>query len=438
VSSELVLTDEFEAAIDFAERRHENLFITGLAGTGKSTLLRYLRDKVGRNLAVVAPTGLAAINVGGQTIHSFFRFAPRLIRPEDIRMTRRAAIYRKLEVLVIDEVSMVRVDLMAGIDLTLRINRGRPNEPFGGVCVIMFGDLHQLPPIVADSEIQRYLVHIYGGVYFFNAPLFKDKRIKFLELTRKFRQTDEIFANLLDRVADRSINENQLDALNGLVGPFESLENRDKFVVLAPDNNTVFNINARFLDALNSEEFISDAEVRGQFDPSSFPTDATLRLKVGAKIVLLRNDANHRWVNGTIANVSRLERGRVWVKLRGVEHEVEKATWEKTSYEYDEGKRTITQKVIGSFRQFPVRLAWALTIHKSQGMTLENVYLDLANGAFAHGQTYVALSRCRSLDGLALARPLKLADIIFDPAAIEYRELLEPWRLGCGSQIETE
>lgn len=424
-AASLDFTDEFQTAVSAIERR-QNLFVTGKAGTGKSTLLRTLREISKLNIAITAPTGLAAVNVGGQTIHSFFRFPPRLINTDDIKASRQSTIYKKLDVLVIDEVSMVRADLMSGIDRSLRLNRDAPNKPFGGVCVVMFGDLHQLPPIVADAEIQRYLIHKYQGIYFFNSSAFSRKNFSSLELTKKFRQTDPVFSSLLDSVADRTISDYQLDALNGLVTKFDSLRERDKFVILAPDNNTVFNLNNNFLNSLRSTELVVEAEVRGQFDEGSFPTDATLKLKEGAKIVLLRNDASKRWVNGTIATISKINSGRVWVDVRGVSHEVEKVAWEKVAYEFDHEKGKMVQKVVGTFRQFPLRLAWALTIHKSQGMTLENVYLDLARGAFAHGQTYVALSRCRTLEGLALARPLLPADIIFDPAVNDYGKYFEP------------
>lgn len=417
------ITEEFQKAIELAKNRRESFFVCGRAGTGKSTLLRCIRNALSGNIAVVAPTGLAAVNVGGQTIHSFFRLPPRLIDPDTIRPSRHAVLYKRLDFLVIDEVSMVRVDLMDAIDRALRVNKGRPNEPFGGVCVIMFGDLHQLPPIVADGEVQKYLQNKYGGAYFFNAPVFKQREFRYLELTKKFRQRDPIFSNFLDCVADHSVDEPQLEALKHLVRPLESLSTKDGYVILAPHNDTVFEINNSFLSRLTGREFVSDAVVTGTFDESSYPTDASLRLKVGAKVVLLRNDPAKRWVNGTIATVSKLDNSRVWIDVRGAVYELEKATWEKIKYEYDSEKQKIVQKVIGSFRQFPVRLAWALTIHKSQGMTLDKVYIDLARGAFAHGQTYVALSRCRSLDGLAFGRPLAMSDMIFDPGAVSYRQL---------------
>ena len=320
---------------------------------------------------------------------------------------------------------MVRVDLMDGIDRALRVNRGSPDVPFGGVCVIMFGDLHQLPPIVADGEVQKNLQMKYGGAYFFHAPVFKKGEFRYLELTKKFRQKDPVFSNFLDQVADHTVDEPQLEALEHLVRPLKSLSSEDGYIILAPHNDTVFEINDSFLSKLTGSEFVSEAVVTGTFDKSSYPTDARLRLKVGAKVVLLRNDPAKRWVNGTIATVSKLDKLRVWIDVCGAICELEKATWEKIKYDYDPEKQKIVQKVIGSFRQIPVRLAWALTIHKSQ-VTLDKVYIDLARGAFAHGQTYVALSRCRSLDGLAFGRQLAMSDMIFDPGAVSYRQLFRP------------
>ena len=399
--------------------------MTGRAGTGKSTLLRCIQQAARGKVVVLAPTGLAAINVGGQTIHSFFRFPPKLIKSENIRASRHATLYRNLDTIIIDEISMVRADLMEGIDRFLRLNRGRPNEPFGGVRIIFMGDIHQLPPVVADTEVRRYLLHEFGGIYFFNAKVFRDSQPRFLELTKKFRQTDPLFGKMLDCVADGNIRAEDLAPFNQHVVRFDDLPDRSKYIILAPDNQTVFDLNMRFLNALKGEEWASDAVISGQFDPSSFPTDETLRLKIGAKVVLLRNDPQKRWVNGTSALISKLSSERVWIEVGGKEYELERHVWEKIKYEYNSEKRHLVENVIGSFKQFPIRLAWALTIHKSQGMTLDKVYLDLARGAFAHGQTYVALSRCRSMNGLALARPLRSEDIIVDPNALAYRSAFQ-------------
>jgi len=420
------LTDEIQAAIDLVRRGRGNLFITGRAGTGKSTLLRDLRRVHATGAVVLAPTGLAAVNAGGQTIHSFFKFKPGLLRPEEMRVSRNAATYRSLDTIIIDEVSMVRSDLMDGVDRFLRVNRERPRDLFGGVRMIFVGDLHQLPPVVDDPGIERYLADKFGGVYFFNASAFGETQLHYSELSKKFRQSDPVFGGILDRVSEGKQNAYDLAALNRNVAPIQEVSIDDEFVILAPRNKTVSELNIRFLNALRGVEREMVAIVEGDFEASSFPTDQTLRLKVGAKVVLLRNDSKRRWVNGTIAKIARLENGRVWISVRGVEHELEREVWEKVKYEYDQERRTIVGKVIGAFRQFPLRLAWAMTVHKSQGMTLDNAYIDLEGGAFAHGQTYVALSRIRSLAGLRLARPLRSSDIIFDERAIGYRHLCRP------------
>jgi len=299
------------------------------------------------------------------------------------------------------------------------------NDAFGGVRVILIGDIHQLPPVVAEPEVKRYLENEFGGVYFFNANVFRESRPRYLELRKKFRQSDALFGTMLDRVADGTIGTSDLAVFNRNVVGFEDLPDRGKYIILAPDNQTVFELNMRFLSELKGNEWVSEATVSGEFEPSSFPTDQALRLKAGAKIVLLRNDPQKRWVNGTRATIARLQKERVWIDVNSKQYELEKHVWEKIRYEYDPAKKRIAEKIIGSFKQFPARLAWALTIHKSQGMTLDNVYLDLARGAFAHGQTYVALSRCRSMNGLALARPLRPDDIIVDPNALAYRSAFE-------------
>jgi ATP-dependent DNA helicase PIF1 len=424
--NQIEVTGEFQTAIQFVSQRLGNLFITGRAGTGKSTLLRQIKDIRTSNVAILAPTGLAAVNVGGQTIHSFFKFKPGLLRPDDIKISRNAATYRKLDTIIIDEISMVRADLMEAIDRFLRLNRGRPRDPFGGVQVILVGDLHQLPPVVDDPEVERYLRGHFGGVYFFNANAFQGSHLRYSELTKKFRQSDPLFGGILDRVSEGNHDTSDLELLNRNVTSIDRIAAGIQSTILAPRNRTVFDLNMRFLNELSGPETEMAAAVEGEFDPSSFPTDQSLRLKIGAKVVLLRNDSRKRWVNGTMAKIARLENGRVWILFRGAEHELEREVWEKIKYEYDEERKTIVKKTIGSFKQFPLRLAWALTIHKSQGMTLENTYLDLDGGSFAHGQTYVALSRSRSLSGLQLARPLRSSDVIFDPEAVGYRQLCSP------------
>lgn len=417
-------TEEYRAALDYIREGEGHLFVTGRAGTGKSTLLRALRATTDQEMVVVAPTGLAAVNVGGQTIHSFFGLPPRLIRHDDIRRSRNGQVMRKLAFLVIDEVSMVRSDLMWAIDQSLRVNRGRPREPFGGVRLVLFGDLHQLPPVVQEAEVATHLEQEFGGPFFFSAPALREGAGTLrLELTQVFRQSDEALISVLNRIRDGEANEEDLAELNARVAPIRTLGEGEKFVILTPTNAAAQRINTAYLDALPGRAHTYEAGITGDFTNASHPTDSALVLKPGAKVILLRNDPERRWVNGTIARIARLEEKKVFVEVAGREHELEPASWEQRRYAYDKTEEKIVGTVAGTFRQYPVRLAWALTIHKAQGLTLDNVYIDLGRGTFAHGQAYVALSRCRSLEGLALARTLTPRDILFDPAALGYRDL---------------
>jgi ATP-dependent exoDNAse (exonuclease V) alpha subunit len=417
-------TPEYDAALDYLSEDGGHLFITGRAGTGKSTLLRALCDMMEDEHVVVAPTGLAAVNVGGQTIHSFFGLPPRLIRPEDIRRSRNGAVMRKLKLLVIDEVSMVRSDLMWAIDQSLRINRGRPREPFGGVRLVLFGDLHQLPPVVQEAEVAAHLEETHGGPFFFSISALREGVGTYLlELSQVFRQSDEALIDVLTRVRSGDVEPEHLELLNERVAPIRTLAEGEPYVILTPTNAAANRINMAYLDAIPANPISFAATTTGEFSQGAQPTDQTLVLKVGAKVMLLRNDSERRWVNGTIARISRLDEKRVWIEIDGKEYEVEAVTWETRRYAYDTTAQKIVETVAGTFKQLPLRLAWALTIHKSQGLTLDRVYIDLGRGTFAHGQAYVALSRCRSLEGLALARPLRPSDILFDPAAMGYREI---------------
>ncbi len=407
--------------------QHGHLFVTGRAGTGKSTLLRALRDMITVPNVVVAPTGLAAVTAGGQTIHSFFGFPPKLIQSSDIRRSRNGGIMRRLQILIIDEVSMVRSDLMHAIDLSLRMNRGRPREPFGGVRLLLFGDLHQLPPIVRLGEEAEYLQDAHGGPFFFSIEALREGAgTTLLELGEVFRQRDEALLDVLDRIREGTAEEEDLRGLNARVLPIRTLAEGDPYVILTPTNAAAHRINSAFLDALPGRGATFEAKVTGEFNASAHPTDTALTLKAGAKVMMLRNDPDARWVNGTIGRVARLEDSKAFVTIEGREHEVEPASWENRRYAYDKSAEKIVETVAGTFKQLPLRLAWALTIHKSQGLTLDKVYIDLGRGTFAHGQAYVALSRCRTLDGLTLARALKPSDIMFDPAAMGYRDLFNP------------
>jgi ATP-dependent exoDNAse (exonuclease V) alpha subunit len=420
-------TEEFRAALAYLREGKGHMFVTGRAGTGKSTLLKALRDLMDDKMVVVAPTGLAAVNVGGQTIHSFFGLPPRLIRKDDIRRSRNGRIMRSLKFLVIDEVSMVRSDIMWAIDQSLRVNRGRAREPFGGVRLAMFGDLHQLPPVIDEGEVAAHLETEHGGPFFFDVGALREGHgTALIELSQVFRQSDEALISVLNKVRDGDAGEDDLTLLNERVHPIRTLSEGEPYVILVPTNAAARRINEAYLAALPGHTVAYDAAMTGEFNESAQPTDATLVLKPRAKVMMLRNDPDKRWVNGTIARVARIQPGKVWVEVDGEEHEVEQVSWENRRYAYDKEAESIVETVVGTFKQFPLKLAWALTIHKSQGLTLDKVYIDLGRGTFAHGQAYVALSRCRTLEGLALARPLRPSDILFDPAVMGYRQRFEP------------
>jgi hypothetical protein len=416
-------TAQFLEARRYVEEARGHLFVTGKAGTGKSTLLRAIRGSAEDGMIVVAPTGLAAVQVGGQTIHSFFGLPPRLVKPEDIKPSRRQGLMRRMTTLVIDEVSMVRSDLMDAIDRSLRLNRKKPREPFGGVRLALFGDLHQLPPVVREDEAGSYLDDHFGGPFFFNAPAFKQAETRFLELDEVFRQKEEAFIATLNNIREGKVAPADLALLNGRILHLERMRDARDYVILTPTNNAAQQINMAFLNSLPDPESAHEAVVSGTYPETAQPTDQTLLLKKGAKVIMLRNDPEKRWVNGTLGVVSGVDGERVLVEIDGEEHEVEPQTWEQIRYDYDAANDTIVEQVTGSFRQLPLRLAWALTIHKAQGMTLDRVYVDLRRGTFAHGQAYVALSRARTLEGLALARALRPTDVIFDKAVTGYRDV---------------
>jgi ATP-dependent exoDNAse (exonuclease V) alpha subunit len=419
-------TPEYEAALAYLEEGEGHLFVTGRAGTGKSTLLRSVMDAVGTEGVCVAPTGLAAVNVGGQTIHSFFGLPPRLIGHDDIRRSRNGRVMRAMKYLIIDEVSMVRSDMMWAIDQSLRVNRGRPREPFGGVRLILFGDLHQLPPVVQEGEVAAHLEATHGGPYFFSVSALREGfGTGLIELTEVFRQRDERLVDILNRIREGDADEADLSRLNDRVQPIRTLSEGDAYVILTPTNAAAQRINRAYLDALPGAPFSYEAGVTGEFNPGAHPTDTSLVLKPGAKVILLRNDSDRRWVNGSIARVSRLTEKQVFIEVDSKEYELEPVAWENRRYAFDQGAGKVVETIAGTFKQFPLRLAWALTIHKSQGLTLDKVYVDFGRGTFAHGQAYVALSRCRTLEGLTLARQLRPSDIMFDPAAVEYRRTFQ-------------
>lgn len=416
----LVITKEFQEAFDCIANTGASVYLTGKAGTGKSTFLAYLRKNLKKNVVVVAPTGVAAINIGGKTIHSFFRFPPNLMEAHLIEQdASQKGLFNKIEVLIIDEISMVRADLLDAIDLSLKMSR-QDERPFGGVQMVFIGDLHQLPPVVIGKDLADYFEEHFGGPFFFNAKVFKKLNFKYIELTSVFRQKDSKFKEILDAIREDNISEEQIATLNIQYVSVPVYDTNSVRLTLCSTNKKAEAINLENMERLKSKVFSYRASIVGSFDEVYYPTDPTLQLKVGAQIMMLQNDLNKRWVNGTLGIVSKLDEKNVTVQIDGTRYMVPKYTWENISYEYNKETKKIESKVTGTFKQFPLKRAWAITIHKSQGQTFERVAIDLDKGAFAHGQSYVALSRCTSLQGISLNSKIKRRDFILDPKVMQF------------------
>jgi ATP-dependent DNA helicase PIF1 len=420
IPSDFELTREFSTAFDLIEQTKSHYYVTGNAGTGKSTLLHYFKEKTKKKIVVLAPTGIAAVNIGGSTIHSFFRFPTRLITLDDVKKIRgKSDLFAALETLIIDEVSMVRADMMDAIDASLRLNRNRPYEPFGGVQLVLIGDLFQLPPVV-ERDLGEYFEDNYMTPYFFSAKVFSEIRLQKIELQHVFRQTDPDFIELLNKVRNKEVELSDLAKINQRHQPSLKLNTQDLAITLTSTNALASAINLQRLSALPSQEYTFDAVIEGDFDDKSHPTDKKLKLRKGAQVMMVKNDPNKRWVNGTLGVIQHISDDSIKVSFGKVVYTIEQTSWEKSVYEYDRTYRSIESVVTGSFRQYPIKLAWAITIHKSQGKTFDNVIINLGYGAFAHGQAYVALSRCRSFEGVYLNAPLRYSDIILDPRVRDF------------------
>ena len=420
-----ILTDEFKDALKLLEAKpivQPLIFITGRAGTGKTTLLKYFAAHTAQNAVVLATTGLAAINVHGQTVHSFFHLKPgNLLDLSNLkRLPRR--IVDAVDTIIIDEASMLRADLLDAIDYILQIST-HSDEPFGGKKIILFGDLFQLPPV--EEKISGGLFDMfqqtYASPYFFEAHVLKRLPLEVFELKRIFRQqTDKDFANLLNLIREGQATQPQLDRLLNTRKTFELPENFENCIILSPTNREAAARNLHYLSQLPGEEFVYEATVSDGFKQKSTPAEPTLRLKKGAKIMMLMNDEH--WVNGDIGTVHALGPDFIQVELKGCIYEVTQQIWEDVKYETNLLTQKLEPRVQGFFKQYPLKLAWAITIHKSQGLTFDNIYLDIGRGAFATGQTYVALSRCRTLNGVHLKKDISVRDVLCDKRVQQFFE----------------
>lgn len=423
------INSDFTKALEIIENSNKNVFITGKAGTGKSTLLDYFRSTTKKKIAVLAPTGVASINVRGQTIHSFFGFKPGITveKAKDLARkvkSKKLELYKNISAIVIDEVSMVRADLLDCVDIFLKTCL-KNNLPFGGKQMILIGDLYQLPPVLGYREEKAFLSK-YESPYFFSAKIFDSLVLEFVELEKVYRQKDEKFIKLLNAVRNRSVTDENLCELNKRLNTNFEPSMDDLYICLTPMNDMARQINENKLKQLNSEEYFYEGKIFGNFDSNYLPTDKDLSVKIGSQIMLLNNDKQGRWVNGTVAKIVEIEQGQDGQDIiiaefdNGNIEEILPYTWEIFHYDYNPASRNLETKVIGSFIQYPLKLAWAVTIHKSQGKTFDKVIIDMGRGAFAHGQTYVALSRCTCLEGLVLKKPISKNHIFLDWRVIKF------------------
>jgi ATP-dependent exoDNAse (exonuclease V) alpha subunit len=447
----VVLSEEQQRLFEYIESTENNVFVTGRAGTGKSTLLTHLIENTEKKVAVCAPTGVAALNVGGATIHSLFGFPLGILGTQEIRrhLSRRTReVLGAIDMLVIDEVSMVNADLMDAIDTALGIAKGRTKLPFGGTQVVMFGDPYQLAPVPGDNEARAYMAEHYQSNWFFDAHVWRKDSLERYELTEIFRQKDENFKHILNAIRVGQATQEMLDEINTAGNRWPG---HDDVIRLATINNQVNSVNQSRLARIDVQSKTFHA-IYGEGDQRAFgntlPAEAVIELMVGAQVMFIKNDDGNkrakdgtvlkRWVNGTIGRVVELpSSGGVVVEVEGERLEVGLSTWEKVRYEIEDEFDEATGKVkevlvavpVAEFRQIPLRLAWAVTVHKSQGQTYDEVQIDMGSGAFSPGQTYVALSRVRSLEGLYLTRAIRMNDIMVDPNVLRFmsgvREPLE-------------
>lgn len=422
--SNIEISGDFENAFSLLENTNNCVFITGKAGTGKSTLLKYFVANTKKQVVVLAFTGVAALNIGGETIHSFFKFPPRPIMDDDIRERPNREIYKLIDTIVIDEISMVRVDLLDAIDKFMRINGRDLSKPFGGIQVVFFGDLYQLSPIVSGTEESQYIASLYKSPWFFDANVLKSHPYKFIELTKVYRQKDSTFIALLDSIRTGSFDNSHLIQLNQRFQARQLQNGSTPNITLTSTNSIAAQINEAKLNQLTTPEFSYLGTIEGDFPKKAFPTDTVLKFKQDAQVMFVKNDLQRRWVNGTIGKIHSLDKDSIHVEIieNGTQsiYPVGIEKWEILKYKFDPVAHRLETEIVGSFTQYPLRLAWAVTIHKSQGLTFDSVVIDLGNGAFAHGQTYVALSRCTTYEGISLKKRISRSDVRVDSEVNRY------------------